>query len=223
MDEVGAGRSEASAWNAGKPWCSNRSRHPTAKPSEREFSMRPPPSGFPCAVSGASLAPAIARCGAGWKKKAEALPRLQETLLPARKGDVLELDELWSFVGGKKEGECWLWVALCRRTRQVVAYMLGDRSEQSARWLRRALPPDYLCRATRSDFWLSYEPVFPARTHRCCAKQAGQTCHAERFFCTARQRVSRLVRKTLSFSKNFDMHELWLRIFLTHYNLQFQR
>jgi IS1 family transposase len=61
--------------------------------------------------------------------------------------------------------------------------------------------------------------VFPARTHRLCPKAAGETCHAERFFCTARQRVSRLVRKALSFSKSFDMHELWLRIFLTEHNL----
>src|SRR5438128_1701425 len=83
------------------------------------------------------------------------------------------------------------------------------------------LPPDYLCRATRSDLWLSYEAVFPAHTHRLCPKQAGETSHAERFFCTARQRISRLVRKTLSFSKSFDMHELWLRLFLVHYNLQF--
>jgi hypothetical protein len=95
---------------------------------------------------------------------------------------------------------------------------------ESARWLRRSLPPDYLCRAaTRSDEWLAYEAAFPRRTHRLCAKASGETSHAERFFCTARQRVSRLVRKTLSFSKRFDMHELWLRIFLPHYNLQYQR
>jgi len=169
--------------------------------------------------STAPSAPVTRRCAAGWKKKARELPALHETLLPARGGDVLELDELWSFIGSKKEGECWLWVALCRRTRQIVACMLGDRSEESARWLRRCLPPDYLCRATRSDQWLSYEPVFPARTHRLCAKQDGETCHAERFFCTARQRVSRLVRKALSFSKSFQMHELWLRIFLTEHNL----
>ena len=34
-------------------------------------------------------------------KKAEDLPPLSETLLPAEKGDVLELDVLWSFVGSK--------------------------------------------------------------------------------------------------------------------------
>ena len=136
---------------------------------------------------------------------------------------MLELDELWSFTGSKKEGECWLWIALCRRTRQVVAYMLGDRSQESARWLRKCLPSDYLCRATRSDQWLSYEPAFPARTHRLCPKATGETAHAERFFCTARQHVSRLVRRALSFSKSFEMHELWLRVFFTSYNLNLQQ
>jgi hypothetical protein len=39
----------------------------------------------------------------------------------------LELDELWSFVL-KQAKEVWVWMALCRKTRQVVAYALGNRS-----------------------------------------------------------------------------------------------
>ena len=50
----------------------------------------------------------------------EGLPAFEDTLLPSQSGDVLELDELWSFVGSKTS-QCWLWVALCRRTRQIVA------------------------------------------------------------------------------------------------------
>jgi hypothetical protein len=34
---------------------------------------------------------------------------------------ILELDELWSFVL-KKTNQAWIWIALCRKTRQVVAY-----------------------------------------------------------------------------------------------------
>jgi len=30
------------------------------------------------------------------------LEQVQETLLPAQEGDVLELDELWSYVGNRK-------------------------------------------------------------------------------------------------------------------------
>ena len=118
-------------------------------------------------------------------KKAASLPPLGDTLLPAEAGDVLELDELWSFVGSKANVR-WVWVALCRQTRQIVAYFVGDRSAESARALRERLPPEYRCRATRSDFWLAYEEVFPRRTHRMCGKAEGQANHAERFFCTLR-------------------------------------
>ena len=152
------------------------------------------------------------------RKKAEDLPPLSDTLLPAEKGDVLELDELWSFVGSKANAR-WVWIALCRQTRQVVAYFVGDRSAQSARALRARIPPDYRCRATRSDWWLAYDEVFPRRTHRCTGKGAGETCHVERWNCTLRQRLSRFVRKTLSFSKCERMHEMALRLFVHHYNL----
>ena len=152
------------------------------------------------------------------RKKAENLPPLSDTLLPAAKGDVLELDELWSFVGGKAHAR-WVWIALCRQTRQVVAYFVGDRSADSARALRERIPTDYRSRATRSDFWLAYDEVFPWRTHRLCGKGAGETCHVERWNDTLRQRLGRFVRKTLSFSKCDRMHEVALRLFVHHYNL----
>ena len=144
---------------------------------------------------------------------------MSDTLLPAEKGDVLELDELWSFVGSKADVR-WVWIALCRQTRQIIAFLVGDRSAESARALRERIPPDDRCRATRSDFWLAYEEVFPRRTHRLCGKAERQTNHAERFFCTLRQRLGRFVRKPLSFSKCERMHELALRVFVHQYNQQ---
>ena len=139
--------------------------------------------------------------------------------MPAETGDVLELDELWSFAGSKRNVR-WGWIALCRQTRQVVAYFVGDRSAESARALRGRLPPDYRCRATRSDCWPAYDEIFPRRTHRSTGKGAGETCHVERWNCTLRQRLGRFVRKTLSFSKCERMHELALRLFIHQYNQQ---
>jgi transposase-like protein len=75
---------------------------------------------------------------------AACLPPLEETLAEAQVEDVLELDELWSFVL-KKANQRWVWVALCRRTRQIVAYFIGDRSEASCLHLWRRIP-----RATRA-------------------------------------------------------------------------
>lgn len=62
------------------------------------------------------------------------LARVQEILVPAQEGDVLELDELWSYVGSK-QNPVWLWIALCRRTRQVVAWHHGSRSMNCCRQL----------------------------------------------------------------------------------------
>ncbi len=145
-----------------------------------------------------------------------------DTLLPCQAGDVLELDELWSFVGAKAN-TLWLWVALCRRTRQIVAWTLGDRSLQSACDLRADLPPGYRRCATRSDFWDAYATAFPKRTHRCCGKEEGETNHVERWFGTLRARVSRLVRRAYSFSKCPENHLDAIHFFITTYNLSIQQ
>ena len=83
--------------------------------------------------------------------KVAALLVFEDTLLLSRNDDVLELDELWSFVE-KKTQERWLWIALCRRTRQIVVYTIEDRSQEGAVGLREHLPANYRRRATRSDF-----------------------------------------------------------------------
>ena len=145
-----------------------------------------------------------------------------DTLLPAKNGDVLELDELWSFVGSKAQ-TLWLWVALCRRTRQIVGWTLGDRSQQSAADLRASLPKGYRGRATRSDYWDAYAAAFPKVTHRSCGKADGETCHVERWFGTLRARTSRLVRRTYSFSKHTENHLDAIHLFITTYNLAVQQ
>jgi hypothetical protein len=90
------------------------------------------------------------------EKKAAALPRLHETLLPAQKGDVLELDELWSFHWRQKTGpSAGFGLLFAAEPAKWSLTRLGDRSEESALWLRRCLPPSYVCRASRSDLWLS--------------------------------------------------------------------
>ena len=95
----------------------------------------------------------------------EQVPSIVSSLLPAEVEDVLELDELWSFVGGKEQ-QRWVWLALCRRTRQVVAYWIGDRSENSALQLWRQVPDDYVHCASFSDRWQPYAHVFNLQRHR---------------------------------------------------------
>src|SRR5258707_8818465 len=148
----------------------------------------------------------------------EQLPSLVESLLPKQAGDILELDELWAFVY-QRDNERWLWTALCRRTPQIVAFVIGDRSAASCRRLWQAIPPAYRRCRTYTDFWKAYQVVLPKRTHHPVGKETGQTAHQERWYLTLRQRVSRFVRKTLSFSKSERNHELVTRWFIVQYNL----
>ena len=153
------------------------------------------------------------------KQKAQALPDLAETLDPARADDVLELDELWSFVFSK-DNQRWVWIALCRRTRQIVAFFVGDRSETSCRKLWERLPEAYRRCRTFSDFWDAYQKVFVTGNHHSVGKESGETNHVERWNNTLRQRLARFVRKTLSFSKSDFYHELVLRLFILRYNIE---
>ena len=62
--------------------------------------------------------------------------------------------------------------------------------------------------------------VLPSTQHRATDAKRGLTNHSERFNNTVRQRVGRLVRKTLSFSKGPHLHQLVIRLFLHRYNLE---
>ena len=110
---------------------------------------------------------------------------------------------------------------MCRRTRQIVAFVIGDRSEATCRLLWQAIPEAYKSCQSYSDFWEAYANVFPAETHYSVGKESGQTNHMERWNCTLRQKLARYVRKTktLSFSKAEYMHHLVTRWFIVEYNL----
>ena len=130
-----------------------------------------------------------------------------------------ELDELWSFVG-KKENRQWVWIAMDAATRQVIAFHVGDRSSQSATALWEKIPAVYQERATfYTDQYTVYTGVIPLARHRAISKLARKTNHVERFNCTLRQPVSRLVRETLSLSKNLANHIGTIKYFMCHYNL----
>ena len=53
-----------------------------------------------------------------------------------------ELDALWSFVD-KKANRQWVWIAMDAKTRQVLAFHVGDRRGQSAQALWEKIPAMY--------------------------------------------------------------------------------
>ncbi len=130
----------------------------------------------------------------------------------------IQIDELWSFVTDKGK-KYWVWLAIDVETREIVGVYIGDRSEKSARKLWESLPAVYRkCAVCYTDYWQSYQGVLPKKRHKAVGKETGLTSYIERFNNTLRQRVGRLVRKSLSFSKKVENHIGAIWYFIHHYN-----
>jgi insertion element IS1 protein InsB len=131
----------------------------------------------------------------------------------------VEAGEMASFVK-KKANKPWIWIAMDAMSRQVIAFHVGDRSRRSAKRLWAKIPAAYRQHETfDTDQYVVYEGVIPAAQHRAISKLARNTHHVERFNNTLRQRVSRLVREALSFSKKLANHIGAIKMFICHDNL----
>ena len=140
---------------------------------------------------------------------------------------------MWSFVR-QKASKRWIWLALCKATRQVVACVISGRGVTTCRQLWKAVPDAFKQGVCFTDFWEAYQAVIPDEQHQAVGKDSGYTAHiagprgpgvarpyaVERFNNTIRQRLARFVRKTLSFSKSDQMHLICLHLFLHRYNLE---
>jgi insertion element IS1 protein InsB len=131
----------------------------------------------------------------------------------------VEADEMSSFVG-KKANEQWLWLAMDTQTRQVIAFHAGDHSRESAKQLWANIPAVSRKQARfYTDCYEAYTGVIPPVQHKAITKKARKTNHIERFNNTLRQRVARLVRGTLAFSKKVRNHLGAIRYFICSHNL----
>ena len=81
----------------------------------------------------------------------------------------------------KKANDSWVWIALCRKTRQVVAYAIGDRSKKTCQRLWEAIPSTYRQGHCFTDFWATYKAVIPEDQHTAVGKETGETAHVERW------------------------------------------
>ena len=136
--------------------------------------------------------------------------------VPVRRRPRLEPDELWSFVGCKAR-KGWLWLAVDRDPRRVVARVLGGRGVATARRRWRALPAAYRRARCFTDAWAAYAAVVPATQHR--GGRKGRTNLVEGVNCWLRQRCAVLVRKGCAFSKCLKMHHVRIKLAIYHYNL----
>lgn len=151
-------------------------------------------------------------------QKYDAVPKQIDVTAKEKGRLTIQCDEMWSFVGNK-DNKQWIWLAIDVKTSEIVGLYVGSRDKIGAQGLWDSLPHVYRqCAACYTDFWAAHKSVLPSKRHHAVGKESGQTNRIERFNCTMRQRISRLVRKTLSFSKKLENHIGAIWYFIHHYN-----
>jgi insertion element IS1 protein InsB len=131
----------------------------------------------------------------------------------------VEADARASFVQ-QKANQPWVGIAMDAQTRQSMAWHVGDRRHTSAEPLWAKRPHAYRQHATfYTEQYVVYATGLPAAQYRAISPLARQTKHIERFNNTLGQRMSRLVRAALSFSKKLANPIGAMKLFLCPYNL----
>ena len=128
----------------------------------------------------------------------------------------LQMDEMWSFVQCKKN-KVWIWVVYDPAHKQVIAFHLGGRDEYALRKLWKKIPRAYRkhCQFA-TDHYKAFQKVVPSGQHLI---GKAHTHQIEGIFATFRARMSRLVRRSQSFSKKLANHQAAIAYFFWNFNL----
>ncbi len=126
-----------------------------------------------------------------------------------------EVDEQWSFVANKKQ-QRWLWYAWEPRLKRIIAHTFGRRNKKTLRQLL-ALLSRFNVAFWCTDKFSTYE-ILPKQKH---VASKFYTQRIERENLNLRNRLKRLNRKTLGYSKSPEMHDKIIGTFIEreHYLL----
>ena len=120
-----------------------------------------------------------------------------------------EIDELRTYIGSRKN-ECWVIYCMDRHTKVVTAFTVGRRTKEQ---VRKITDPLIACTPGKvyTDRLPLYRSLLPSAIHG-----AGNYCtnRIERNNLNIRTHLKRLARKTICFSKNIELLEACLRIYL---------
>jgi insertion element IS1 protein InsB len=114
-----------------------------------------------------------------------------------------EWDEYWSYVGNKKN-QRWTWYIVERKSGVVIAWENGKRKDEVLKKLLNSVEhlPIIYC---FTDDWGAYKRLFPSEYQHITGKD--NTWKIERKNLNFRTHIKRLNRKTICFSKNEQIHD----------------
>jgi len=129
--------------------------------------------------------------------------RIKVEIIPHFMAEEAELDEMWSFVGNKKN-QRWLWLAVDHTNRKIIAFAFGRRKYEVFRKFKKLLKP-FGIKRYYTDGYECYSKYLLNASH---SVGKTNTRRIERKNLTLRARIKRLARKTICFSKCTHMHDI---------------
>ena len=161
---------------------------------------------------------------------------------------VLELDEMWGFVGAKQEnvtpdsppehGDYYLWLGVDATTKIIVSFHVGKRGQEDADVFVRDVRARVINRpqivtdahrpyvsAIADAFGMDVDYVQLNKYRGEYTEMRGApdlsqatTNHVERVNLTVRNYLRRYTRRTIAFSKKLDAHRAAVALFVARYN-----
>jgi insertion element IS1 protein InsB len=123
-----------------------------------------------------------------------------------------EADEFWSYVGNKAN-QRWTWYAMEKTSGVILAWQNGRRTDESCARLMEKLS-DFPIRYFYTDDWQSYKKYIPSERH---IIGKANTWKIERRNLNFRTHIKRLNRKTICFSKNEEIHDNVIGMYINRY------
>jgi insertion element IS1 protein InsB len=123
-----------------------------------------------------------------------------------------EMDEFWSFVQNKGN-QRWTWYAIERNSGIILAWHNGKRRDDDFLVLWTMLQK-FPVQLYYTDNWGSYSKHIPQHMHR---TGKDNTWKIERKNLNFRTHIKRLNRKTICFSKNEQIHDNVIGMYIERY------
>ena len=130
------------------------------------------------------------------------------------KNQYYEVDEMRVVVGCKKK-EAWITYAINRHTKKVINFVVGRRTRKNISVITKTVLQLYP-KMIFTDRLKTYKTLIPRKQHNTRKKN---TTIIERNNLTLRIHLKRLSRKTICFSKNFEMLRATLTLYLWGYQI----
>ncbi|HEY8158907.1 MAG TPA: IS1 family transposase [Methylobacter sp.] len=135
-----------------------------------------------------------------------------ESIRSAAGVDVIEMDEMHTYIGSKKY--CWIWFAIDRNGKRFLHCEVGSRDTETGRKLWDAVKNKDITQVM-SDYWSPYEKFVPKELH---TQSKAETFTVEGYNSLFRHFLARLRRKSKCYSKSQDMLKYSVMLLMLKWN-----